>query len=110
MTSTQTMMSIILPQAIRNAFPSIGNEFIVNIKDSSMLNVIGVIEVYFQTSSVAGSVMLYVPTFLISALIYLLLTTIVTQILSYIEGRMNMTKTSGPSSSTVPLERQGSTL
>ena len=54
--------------------------------------------------------MLYVPTFLISALIYLLLTTIVTQILSYIEGRMNMTKTSGPSSSTVPLERQGSTL
>ena len=42
MTTTQTLMSIIFPQAIRNSFPSIGNQLIVNIKDSSMLNVIGV--------------------------------------------------------------------
>ena len=59
MTSSQTMRYIILPQAIKNSFPSIGNEFIVNIKDSSMLNVIGVIEVFFQSRSVAGSAMLY---------------------------------------------------
>ena len=54
MTSSQTMRYIILPQAIKNSFPSIGNEFIVNIEDSSMLNVIGVIEVFFQSRSVAG--------------------------------------------------------
>lgn len=107
MSSTQTMMSIILPQAIRNSFPSIGNEFIVNIKDSSMLNVIGVIELYFQSSSVAGSMMLYVPTFMITAIIYLLLTTLATQILSFVEGRMNMTKTSFPASQSVPVEGVG---
>lgn len=102
MTSTQTMMNVVLPQAIRNSFPSIGNEFIVNIKDSSMLNVIGVIELYFQTSSVAGSVMLYVPTFMIAAVIYLILTTIASALLGYIERRMNMQKTSFPASSTLP--------
>ena len=105
MTSTQTMMSIILPQAIRNSFPSIGNEFIVNIKDSSMLNVIGVIELYFQSSSVAGSLMLYVPTFIVAAILYLLLTTLATQLLSFVEGRMNMPRSSGPSSQSVPVER-----
>ena len=104
MSYTQTMMSIIFPQAIRNSFPSIGNEFIVNIKDSSMLSVIGVVDLYFQSGSVAGSVMLFVPTFLITAIIYLLLTSIATGILNYIEGRMNMVKSNKPSSSTVPLD------
>ena len=84
MTSTQTMMSIILPQAIRNSFPSIGNEFIVNIKDSSMLNV---------------------PTFIVAAILYLMLTTLATQLLSFVEGRMNMPRSSGPSSQSVPVER-----
>lgn len=101
MNSIQTMMHIIIPQAIKNAFPSIGNELVVNIKDSSMLNVIGVIELYFQTSSVAGSIMLSVPTFLISCFIYLILTTLATQILRYIENRLNHSKTSYPSSSTM---------
>lgn len=105
MTATQTMMSIILPQAIRNSFPSIGNEFIVNIKDSSMLNVIGVIELYFQTSSVAGSLMLYVPTFMVTALIYLVLTTIATQLLTFVERRMHMPKASLPFSQSIPVER-----
>lgn len=102
MTSRQTMMSIVLPQAIKNAFPSIGNEFIVNIKDSSMLNVIGVIEVFFQARSLAGSNMLYTETFFITTIIYLVLTSITTMVLSYIEKRMNMPKSSYPASSTMP--------
>lgn len=89
MTTSQTLISIIFPQAIRNTFPSIGNQLIVNIKDSSMLNVIGVTELYFQTTSVAGSNYKYIETFLISALIYLFLTTISTFVLNYIEKRMN---------------------
>ena len=102
MSSMQTMLYIVLPQAIKNAFPSIGNEFIVNIKDSSMLNVIGVIEVFFQSRSVAGSVMLYSETFFITCLIYLFLTSITTVILTTIEKRMNMPKSSFPASQTVP--------
>lgn len=102
MTSRQTMTSIVLPQAIKNAFPSIGNEFIVNIKDSSMLNVIGVIELFFQAKSVAGSTMLGAETYFITCIIYLLLTTVTTLILTYVEKRMHMPRSSMPASSTMP--------
>lgn len=102
MNSVQTMIYIVLPQAIKNSFPSIGNEFIVNIKDSSMLNVIGVIELFFQSRSVAGSAMLYSETFFITCLIYLVLTTITSHILRLVEKKMNMPKTSFPASQTMP--------
>lgn len=101
MTSRQTMFSIVLPQAIKNSFPSIGNEFIVNIKDSSMLNVIGVVELFFQTKSLAGSNMLFAETYFITTVIYLILTSITTLILGWIEKRMNLPKSS-ISSSTMP--------
>ena len=55
MSTLQTMVHIIFPQAIRNAFPSIGNQLIVNIKDSSMLSVIWVLDLFFQSQSLAGS-------------------------------------------------------
>lgn len=89
MTTTQTLMSIVFPQAIKNTFPSIGNQLIVNIKDSSMLNVIGVTELYFQTTSVAGSNYKYIETFLVSAVVYLVLTTLATFVLNFIENRMD---------------------
>lgn len=96
MSSTQTMMHIILPQAIKNSFPSIGNQLIVNIKDSSMLNVISVVELFFQSTSIAGSTMLFTETFVSTCLIYLLLTTIATLLLNTIEKRLLNTKTSLP--------------
>ena len=55
MTHWQTMTTVVLPQAIRNILPSVGNEFIVNIKDSSVLNVISVSELVFQAKSAAGA-------------------------------------------------------
>ena len=88
MTRVQTMKYIILPQAIRNSFPAIGNQFIINIKDSSMLNVIGVVELFFQSSSIAGSTMSYSATFLITCLVYLCLTSIATILLNIIEKRI----------------------
>ena len=83
----QTLFYIILPQAIQNSFPSIGNQLIVNIKDSSMLNVLQVTELYFQTVSIAGSNMRFIETYLISALIYLFLTSIASFILNYLERK-----------------------
>ncbi|MDQ0362183.1 amino acid ABC transporter permease [Breznakia pachnodae] len=89
MNNAQTMMYVILPQAIKNSFPSIGNQLIVNIKDSSMLNVISVIDLYFQTTSSAGSTMQYTENFFIATIIYLLMTSVATIILSLIEKHMN---------------------
>ena len=89
MTTMQTLLYVVFPQAVKNSFPSIGNQLIVNIKDSSMLNVITVTELYFQTTSVAGSNYRYIETFLVSAILYLVLTTIASFLLNFIEKKMN---------------------
>lgn len=83
----KAMFYIIIPQAIQNCFPSIGNQLIVNIKDSSMLNVLQVTELYFQTMSIAGSNMRFIETYLISAVLYLTLTSVASFILNKIEKR-----------------------
>lgn len=83
----KAMFYIIIPQAIQNSFPSIGNQLIVNIKDSSMLNVLQVTELYFQTMSIAGSNMRFIETYLISAVLYLILTSVASFILNKIEKR-----------------------
>lgn len=92
MTNWQTMVHVIFPQAIKNTFPSIGNQLVVNLKDSCMLNAISVTELYFQSSSIAGSNMRFVEVYLVTAVLYLILTTLATWLLNFIERRMNKTK------------------
>ena len=55
MTHVQTMMNVILPQALRNIMPQIGNNLIINIKDSCVLSVIGVAELLYKTKAAAGA-------------------------------------------------------
>jgi putative lysine transport system permease protein len=88
MTHLQSMIFVILPQAVRNVMPSVGNEFVVNIKDTSVLNVIGVAELYFQASSAAGTYSMFFESFCVAAVIYFVLTFIVSAILRYIEKKM----------------------
>jgi len=54
MTHNQTMRKIVLPQVVRNILPATGNEFVINIKDTSVLNVISVVELYFSGNTVGG--------------------------------------------------------
>lgn len=89
MTHWQTMTTVVLPQAIRNILPSVGNEFIVNIKDSSVLNVIAVSELFFQAKSAAGTYFRYFEVYFIVAVIYLVLTLTVSRILRYVEKKMD---------------------
>jgi len=89
MTHWQTMTCVVLPQAIRNIMPSVGNEFVVNIKDTSVLNVIGVAELYFQAKSAAGTYAMFFQSFTIAAVIYFILTFSVTRILRLIEKRLD---------------------
>lgn len=97
MSNMQTMLLVVLPQAIRNCFPAMGNEFIVNIKDSSVLNVISVTDLYFQSSSVAGSIFKVQETFFVTACIYLCLTVAASKLLSMAEKRLQMPARSGAS-------------
>ena len=88
MTHAQAMINVILPQAVRNIMPSIGNEFVVNIKDSSVLNVISVSELYFVSKSAAGTYYKYFEVFFITACIYFILTFTVTRILRLVEKKL----------------------
>lgn len=88
MSHWQRMTSVILPQAVRNILPSVGNEFVVNIKDSSVLNVISVTEIYFMSKSAAGTYWKYFEVFLITAAIYFVLTFITTRLLRLLEKKL----------------------
>lgn len=89
MSHAQTMVHVILPQAIRNIMPSIGNEFVVNIKDSSVLSVIAVTELMFVSKQAGGAYAKFVPAYIICAIVYFILTFTVTRILRYLEKKMD---------------------
>lgn len=89
MNHMQTMKNIVLPQVIRNILPATGNEFVINIKDTSVLNVISVTELFFQTKSVAGNNVRYFESFFVASVLYLIMTFTVTRILRYVEKKMD---------------------
>jgi len=89
MSHLQTMTKVVLPQVIRNILPATGNEFVINIKDTSVLNVISVTELFFQTKSITGNNFKYFETFFITCVIYFVLTYSVTRILRFIEKKLD---------------------
>lgn len=89
MNHVQAMTYVILPQAIRNILPALGNEFVINIKDTSVLNVIAVTELFFVTRSASGSTYMTFQTFFIAALIYFVLTFTTTRLLRLVEKKMD---------------------
>lgn len=89
MTHGQTMFKVVLPQTIKAILPSIANEFVINIKDTSVLNVISVTELFFVSKSIAGSTYQIFQTYLITAIIYFVLTFTLTRIINLFERRMN---------------------
>lgn len=89
MNHLQTMMNVVLPQVIRNILPATGNQFIINIKDTAVLSVISISELFFQTNSIAGNNFRYFESFFVVCIIYFIMTYTVTLILRYIERRMD---------------------
>ncbi|MEG0768024.1 MAG: amino acid ABC transporter permease, partial [Clostridia bacterium] len=89
MTHMQTMLYIILPQAVRNILPAMGNEFVVNIKDTSVLNVISVSELFFMSKSVAGTYYRFYEVFFITCVIYFVLTFTITRLLRLLERKLD---------------------
>lgn len=92
MTHNQRMWHIILPQAIKNCLPSITNEFIVNIKDTSVLSIISVSELFFVGTTVASQTFKFFPTYLTISAIYLILTFTITRIFNLIEKHLQGNK------------------
>ena len=89
MSHWQTMKAVILPQAIRNVLPSVGNELVVNVKDTSVLNVIAVSELFFVAKSASGTYLKYFEVYTIVAAMYLVMTMFLSRALSKLEKKMD---------------------
>lgn len=85
----QTMINVIIPQTMRNILPAISNEFVINIKDTSVLNVIGVTELFFFTSKISKITWAIFETYVVACVIYFILTFTITRILKYIEIKID---------------------
>ncbi len=77
----QAMVKVVFPQGIKYAIPGLSNELVVNIKDSSVLSVIGTFDLMFATTTVAGIYYQNFQTALISAVVYLFLTMVASWLL-----------------------------
>lgn len=85
----QTMLYVILPQALRNIMPQIGNNLIINIKDTCVLSVIGTVELFFATKSVAGTYYTYFEAYSITMVMYLFMTVTFSKLLRLVENKLN---------------------
>lgn len=88
MTHFQIMTSVVLPQALRNVMPQIGNNLIINIKDTCVLSVIGVVELFYATKGVAGAYYMYFEAFTVTMVIYFILTFVCSRLLRLAERKM----------------------
>ena len=78
-----------LPQALRNIMPQIGNNLIINIKDTCVLSIIGTVELFYTTKGVAGALYTYFESFTIAMVIYFIMTFTCSRILRVIERKMD---------------------
>ena len=85
MTHSQTMFKVIIPQVMRNILPSVSNEFVINIKDTSVLNVIGVTELYYFAGIIKRQSFETFQTYLVVCALYFVLTFTVTRLLRLAE-------------------------
>ena len=89
MTHWQTMTNVILPQALRNILPQIGNNLIINIKDTSVMSIIGFTEFFAVHKTVVGATYLYFPSATIEMAGYLTMTVVASIILRWVEKKMD---------------------
>lgn len=85
----ETMRYVVLPQALRNVMPQLGNNLIINIKDTSVLNVISVTELYFASKSAAGVYYRYFEVFFVTCVVYFIMTFAASRFLRWCETKMD---------------------
>ena len=89
MNHVQTMLHVILPQALRNIMPQIGNNYIINVKDTSVMFIIGFTEFFAQHRYIVGVNNMYFPSATVEMIGYLTLTLVASFVLRLIEKLMD---------------------
>ena len=89
MTHVQTMFHVILPQALRNIMPQIGNNYIINVKDTSVMFIIGFTEFFAYHRYITGVNNMYFPSAAIEMIGYLCMTLVASFLLRLLEKKMD---------------------
>jgi len=90
MSNAQAMRHIIIPQAFKNILPALGNEFIVVVKESSIVSVIGIHELMYNADTVRGNTFRPFEPLIIAALLYFVMTFTLSKALGVVERRMKV--------------------
>ena len=85
----QVMLHVIIPQVMKNILPSVSNEFVINIKDTSVLNVIGVMELFYQATKIQTMTYQIFETYLVVCVIYFIMTFSITRLLRLVEKKLS---------------------
>ena len=85
----RVMLHVIIPQVMKNILPSVSNEFVINIKDTSVLNVIGVMELFYQATKIQTMTFQIFETYLIVCVIYFIMTFTITRLLRLAEKKLS---------------------
>ena len=86
--SGQTMRMVVLPQAIKNILPALGNEFVTVIKESSIVSVIGIADLMYQTNSVISTTYKSLASLAVAAIIYFIMTFFTSRLIAFAERKM----------------------
>ena len=89
MTHVQTMLNVILPQALRNIMPQIGNNFIINVKDTSVMFIIGFPDFFAAHRAAVGASYLYFPSATVEMVGYLTMTLVASFLLRWVEKKLD---------------------
>ncbi|MBB6632101.1 amino acid ABC transporter permease [Clostridium algidicarnis] len=93
MGSSMTMANVIIPQAFKNILPALGNEFIVVVKESSIVSVIGIHELMYNANTVRGTTFQPFEPLIVAALFYFVITFTLSKLLGIAERRMKISDT-----------------
>lgn len=88
MSHSMTMINIIIPQAFKNILPALGNEFIVLIKESAIVSVVGIHDLMYNADTVRGNTYLPFEPLIIAALIYFVITFTLSKLMGLVERRL----------------------
>ena len=88
MTNAQAMRYVVIPQAVKNILPAIGNEFVAMVKETSIIQYLGIGDLMYNNGIVVTSTYNPLPCYYISAIIYLALNIILGKGLNIFEGRL----------------------
>ncbi len=84
----KTLRYVVIPQAVRNVLPALGNEFVVVIKESSIVSIIGIADLMYKANTVRGNTFLPFEPLIVAALVYFALTFPLSKLLARAERRM----------------------